>query len=252
MRFPCFCVPIYPPNSYFSRNADGTTLRPLISGWQSLTLVLMTGQEWPDAVTAIKNYVLEALNFDFISLASPSCMGIAANFYARLGIMLAVMVLIIGRGWAVSAARFYCGRHRNCRNWVFHGDPAKWQQHKRLRLHDTIIIVLLMYTTLSTMAFYVFRCKNIESEAPGNPDASYLMADYSIDCKDTSGTRTGMQALAAIVLALFSFGTPLLFFVKLWRNRSRLEHDVRPASLRVESYTDDQDFINLWGTLFVM
>ena len=54
---------------YFSRNADGGTLRPLISGWQSLTLVLMTGQEWPDTLTAIKVYALEVLDFDFVSLA---------------------------------------------------------------------------------------------------------------------------------------------------------------------------------------
>mgnify|MGYP006894004096 CR=1 FL=1 len=95
-----------------------------------------------------------------------------------------------------------------------------------------------MYTTISTMAFYVFRCHDIESDDPETPMQSYLRADYSIDCNDVGGTRGGMIALAVVVLFSFSFGIPILFGGILWKNRSRLQ--------------SDEEFIKLWGTLFVM
>ncbi len=44
--------------------------------------------------------------------------------------------------------------------------------------------------------------------------------------------------LVALVLGLFSFGLPVIMFVVLWRNRDRL--------------TTDDDFIELWGTLYTL
>jgi len=60
---------------YLSRKSHKGGFRPLMNAWQTLSVVLMTNSEWPASVKFVQQYVLQTVNLDMISLASPACLG---------------------------------------------------------------------------------------------------------------------------------------------------------------------------------
>eukprot|EP00947_MAST-08B_sp_MAST-8B-sp1_P002385 g2385.t1 len=192
----------------FNRKAPNGILRPLINAAQMMMVVLMFPVDWPESIM-VMTHILEGINFSFVKLASPSCIGVPINFYWRLIIMMAVTAAIIGLPWLVS--------------WLRHRKNAeKWDGAVKARLRDTFLIVVLLHPTLSGMAFYHFRCQTVAN-------TSYLMADYSLVCGDE--TWHWMLIPVLFVTVFFALGMPLLFAFVLWRRRHKLLDDPKTKRL---------------------
>eukprot|EP00947_MAST-08B_sp_MAST-8B-sp1_P005280 g5280.t1 len=183
----------------------------------------MTGNDWPALIEFLRSYVLKAVNLEVVSLASPSCVGFPMNFYYRFIFMLSASAAFIGVPWILSLIRLCMHRKRE-----------RWVKAKRRRLHDTVMLVLLVYTTITAQAFYFFRCQKVASDT-GNNTNYYLMADYSIKCYDSA--YWSMFVLVATVLLLFSAGMPIGNAILLWKYRSKLESDEDVKKLLGTLYT---------------
>eukprot|EP00947_MAST-08B_sp_MAST-8B-sp1_P003406 g3406.t1 len=195
---------------YFNRKAPNGMLRPLINAAQMMMVVLMFPVNWPESIR-IMTHILEGINFSFVTIASPSCMGIQINFYGRLIITIIVTGAIIGLPWLLSKLRHCAG-----------GNAEKWREAVKARLRDTFLIIVLFHPTLSGMAFYHFRCQTVAN-------TSYLMADYSLVCGDE--TWHWMLIPVLFVIIFFALGTPLLFAFVLWRRRHKLVDDPQTKQL---------------------
>ncbi len=193
---------------YFNRKAPNGILRPLINAAQMMMVVLMFPVDWPDSVM-IFSLIVEGINFSFIKLASPTCVGMPINFYWRLIIMMAVTGAVIGLPWLVSLR-------------LRRKDAKKWDGAIKARLRDTFLIVVLLHPTLAGMAFYHFRCQTVAN-------TSYLMADYSLVCGDE--TWHWMLIPVLFVIIFFALGMPLLFAFVLWRRRHKLLDDPKTKRL---------------------
>ena len=86
----------------FSRKAGGGKLRPLINAWQNLSVVLLTNKEWPPVITFVQTRILAAVNFDVVTLVSPSCIGMRTTFYSRFVVLVAGTLLLLGLPWLAS------------------------------------------------------------------------------------------------------------------------------------------------------
>ena len=182
---------------YFNRKAPNGILRPLINAAQMMMVVLMFPVDWPESIM-VMTHILEGINFSFIKLASPSCVGVPINFYWRFIIMAAV----IGVPWLVSLR--------------LQRSASKWAGAIKARLRDTFLMVVLLHPTMAGMAFYHFRCQNV-----GN--TSYVMTDYSLVCGDE--TWHWMLIPVLFVIIFFALGMPLLFAFVLWRRRHKLRDE---------------------------
>ena len=192
-----------------------------MNGWQTLSVVLMTSGDWPDAVKFVQQYVLQTVNLDFISLASPACLGAKMNFYYRFVGTLGGVCCLVGGVWLFSIKAFRQRRRK----------AAAWSRAKALRLHDSMLLVLLVYTLVTAQGFYFFRCLRVESSSSASSstgantttDTWFLISDLSIECYDT--TWYAMLPLVLVVIVGFSLGLPLGIVYFLWRRKHRLEEE---------------------------
>lgn len=82
--------------------------------------------------------------------------------------------------------------------------------------------LFLIYPTVASSILRFFVCRTVD----GVP---YLVADMSQTC--ISDAYRNFYWIAFGFALLFPVGIPLLFFLRLWRHRSRLEH----PSVRAEN-----------------
>ena len=202
---------------WISRGSQGSSIRPIINSWQTMSIVLLTSNDWPEAVKWIQKYVLQTVNLDVISLASPSCLGAPLNFYRRFALTVSGSVVLVGAPWLFSV-RKWASRRLN---------PELWVKAKEQCLHDSILLVLLLYTLVTTQALSHFNCLEVKSSKPEN-STYYLNADFTIECYDAPWW--GMTVFDLIVIFVFSIGTPLAFAYELYTRRDELE-DPETASL---------------------
>ncbi|CAM9662612.1 unnamed protein product, partial [Choristocarpus tenellus] len=73
-----------------------------------------------------------------------------------------------------------------------------------------------VFSSVSTTVFQTFACEHFEEF-----NARYLRADYSIMC-DTQ-EHGFYKAYAGIMILVYPIGIPLLYFVILWRHRTKLD-----------------------------
>ena len=206
-----FCLWLF---IWISRQSQGGSIRPVINAWQTMSVVLLTSNDWPEAVKWVQKFVLQTVNLDVISLLSPSCLGVPLNFYRRFILGVSGSFFLVGAPWLVSVLAF----------WRRRAAPEKWETAKAHCLHDSILLVLLIYMLVTAQAFYHFRCQRVESSIVGNStdfdDTWYLMADMSIVCYDETWWR--MTVFVVIVIAVFSIGAPLTFAYVLFKRRHLL------------------------------
>jgi hypothetical protein len=200
-----------------SRGSQGSSIRPIINAWQTLSIVLLTSTDWPEAVKWIQKYVLQTVNLDVISLASPSCLGAPLNFYRRFALAVSGSVVLVSAPWLFSV-RKWASRRLN---------PELWVKAKEQCLHDSILLVLLLYTLVTTQALSHFRCQVVYSLNGAN-STFYLIADFTLECYDAPWW--GMTLFNVVVILVFSIGTPLTFIYVLYKRRDDLE-DPETASL---------------------
>ena len=198
--------------------------RPIMNAWQTLSVVLMTSSEWPASVKFIQKYVLQTVNFDVISLSSPSCVGAKMNFHHRFIATIIGCSILVSVPWLLSLKTFLKRKRI----------PEKWEKAKALRLHDSGLLVLLIYTTVTSQTLYFVKCVGlVSSDISKSFDANttvatatekttfYLTSDYSLECYDA--TWWGMFPLVLIVFCGFSLGVPLGIALVMRRRKDQLE-----------------------------
>ena len=106
----------------------------------------------------------------------------------------------------------------------------KWQKARALRLHDSGLLTLLIYTLVSAQVFYFFQCAEVVSTANTTATTTattttkttdYLIADYSVKCYDSAWL--GMLPFVLIVFCGFSLGVPLGIALVMRRRKDLLE-----------------------------
>ena len=75
-----------------------------------MIVLLLMPVEWPASIKAIGTMLTSMISLDFISFASPSCLGTPLNYYARFGLIILGTVLFIGVPWLFSFVRHKCWR----------------------------------------------------------------------------------------------------------------------------------------------
>ena len=208
---------------FLSRHTSSGAMRTVINASQTLSLILMTTTEWPDSIKQVQTTILQAVNFDFVTLASPTCAGIPMDYFTRFAALVVGVIMLIGTPWVLSFVYFH----------LVHKDAAHWIVSKQRRLKDTVTLLLLAYTTITIQAFKYFRCQRITNSA--GDSTHYLMADFGVKCYE--GNYWPRAICVILVLAVLSFGMPVANAVLLWRLRKQL---------------DDDDIQQLFGTLYMM
>ncbi|CAM9199838.1 unnamed protein product, partial [Laminaria digitata] len=77
-----------------------------------------------------------------------------------------------------------------------------------------LLLLFLVYSSVSSTVFRMFACDSVDD---GN---NYLRADYRIMCTDAK--HRALQVYAAIMIAVYPVGIPLLYAVLLYRHRVAL------------------------------
>ena len=77
-----------------------------------------------------------------------------------------------------------------------------------------LAIAFAAYPVLSAKIFATFNCGDVKH---ANGNTRFLRDDYSINCDDA--THKAMESYAKAMVAIISIGTPVLYFVLLWRSR---------------------------------
>ena len=81
-----------------------------------------------------------------------------------------------------------------------------------------------MYPGLSAKIFATFNCGKVTYvDAIERP----LLSDYDIDCDDPA--HKDAEAFAGICIACICIGTPVLYFVLLWRSHNAVQTGARSA-----------------------
>eukprot|EP00947_MAST-08B_sp_MAST-8B-sp1_P003253 g3253.t1 len=222
---------------FFNRRAPNGVLRPLINAAQNLVVVMMFSVDWPESIKTLER-IVSGINLDFVQIASPACLGMPVSFYGRFLSLVLLCAAVIGFPWLASYLR-----HRR--------SAAKWAGSIKDRLRDTFLLVVLLHPTVSGQSFYTFRCRLVN-------ETWYLMADYSLECYDS----TWYAMLAPVVLTIvgFALGMPVLFARLLWKRRAELQTEETKKLLGVlyMSYKPDLYWFEsvtmifklaLWATL---
>jgi len=77
-----------------------------------------------------------------------------------------------------------------------------------------LAIAFAAYPVLSAKIFATFNCGDVKH---ANGNTRFLRDDYSINCEDA--THKAMESYAKAMVVIISIGTPVLYFVLLWRSR---------------------------------
>ena len=146
-----------------------------------------------------------------IEVASPQCAVGGMNFYALflstlVGMGIIILVLM-APPLAVVARKRREGGFRATVSEVLVSDAGA------SAFRDVFVVVLLLHPSISGKAMEFFRCRTID-------DVSYLMADYSLECYDSSWFL--FLPVVLIVLVLFALGTPCIIAYVLYVRRAAL------------------------------
>ena len=156
--------------------------RPIMNAWQTLSVVLMTSSEWPASVKFIQKYVLQTVNFDVISLSSPACVGAKMNFYHRFVATIIGCSILVSFPWLLSLNTFL-KRKRTTET------GEKWEKARALRLHDSGLLMLLIYMLVTVQVLNFFQCASVVSTANTTATTTattttkkthFLISDYSL------------------------------------------------------------------------
>jgi len=153
-----------------------------------------------------------------IEVAAPQCFGFGASFYTvflTTLVALSLVLLVLVASPLSAVARSF--RERGLRPAVL---EVVVSEGGARAFRDAFVVVLLLHPTISGKAMEFFRCRTID----GVP---YLMADYSVECYDS--TWFAYLVLVLFVLVAFSLGTPCFVAYVLRARRATLyEEDGKP------------------------
>jgi hypothetical protein len=96
------------------------------------------------------------------------------------------------------------------------------QRHGRL-LGLCIVPSYMLYPSISSVLFQTFMCRSIDSKR-------FLTKDLSIDC--TSAEHRTAESRALVMIALFSFGLPVIYQALLFPHRRQLVTSTQESAAR--------------------
>ena len=88
----------------------------------------------------------------------------------------------------------------------------------------TLVIAYAVYPGLSAKIFATFNCGQV-SYADVNEE--FLLADHDIDCNDP--VHKAAETFAGICVACICIGTPVLYFMLLWRSHNAMQSGAHSA-----------------------
>eukprot|EP01043_Picozoa_sp_COSAG02_P052851 COSAG02_NODE_5758_length_4062_cov_1.950038_1_plen_976_part_10 len=152
--------------------------------------------------------ILPALNLDIFDAFSVDCLAEIGLYQRFVGMLMGpIVVVVLVRLWGMSSLGVEVEEE---------GAASKSTQVDRAAKADGIVllIVFLVYPSVSTTIFSVFACRKLDF------DQSFNVYDASIDCNSDGYLVLYLAALLA--LALIPIGVPLFFAWLLLKNRARL------------------------------
>ncbi|CAM9115842.1 unnamed protein product, partial [Laminaria digitata] len=145
---------------------------------------------------------IDVINFDLGFIVSAGCIWPGIDFHDRLLAStlwpLAVLGLLVVT-YTVAVRR----KSASC----------KMVREKIRNKHLSVMLLLLffVYSSVSSTVFRMFACDAVDD------GSNYLRADYRIMCTGTK--HRALQVYAAIMIAVYPVGIPLLYAVLLCRHR---------------------------------
>jgi hypothetical protein len=160
---------------------------------------------------------LQVLTFDMGWVLQASCI-LQTTFYDRL-LFTTIAPLVV---MSLLTGMYLYVRRKLRRGGLPPLELRRFQRAAEKHEVALLLIMFLLYSTISTMVFQTFSCNDLEEV-----NKSYLRADYSIECG--TPTHHAYCAYAAIMVIVYPVGIPLAYFLLLWRQREVLQ---RPAEKR--------------------
>ncbi|CAM9539354.1 unnamed protein product, partial [Laminaria digitata] len=145
------------------------------------------------------------INLDLGFLISAGCLWPGIDFHDRL---LAVTIWPIGV-ICLLAMTYAVALRRNSGS-----DDSIRDNIRNKHLTAVLLLLFFVYSSVSSTVFGMFACD------PLDDGEEYLRADYRIMCTDAK--HIALQAYAAIMIAVYPVGIPLLFAVLLYHHRDVL------------------------------
>lgn len=148
---------------------------------------------------------VDIINLDIGFVMSAGCLWLGIDFHDRLiaDTIGPLMILgVIGMTYVISLRTNY-GSHDRVREKI-----------RNKHLSAVLWLLFLVYSSVSSTVFRMFACD------PLDDGERYLRADYRILC--TGAKHRALQVYAAIMIAVYPVGIPLLFGVLLYRHRGVL------------------------------
>lgn len=149
--------------------------------------------------------VLNIINLDLGFVLSAGCLWSGIDFHDQLLAATVWPFAVLG----LLVMTYLTALHTNG------GNGGSRREHIRNKhLSAVLLLLFLVYSSVSSNVFRMFACDALDD------GVEYLRVDYRIVCTDTKH-RT-LQVYAAIMIAIYPVGIPLLFVALLYRHRSVL------------------------------
>ncbi|KAG5188530.1 hypothetical protein JKP88DRAFT_243516 [Tribonema minus] len=199
---------------------------------------------FPQSFTALTN-TLNVFNLDFWGLLSSGCF-FEVNFLNKLLFSTLLPLAIIAAIFGVHGARCVLARGRGSGS----GGSALWRHGSwDASLQAALLTLFMFYVVASTTVLQTFDCDTVQLSSATGETASYLRADYSVDCDSAAYRRSRVYAI--IMTAVYPIGVPFLYASLLLLSRQRLD-PVRADAKRSMEVRDADAGVRktrfLWGS----
>ncbi|CAM9867127.1 unnamed protein product, partial [Laminaria digitata] len=145
------------------------------------------------------------INIDLGFVLSAGCLWSDIDFHDRLLAGTIWPLVVLG----LLAVTYAIALRRNSVS----GDLVR-EKIRNKHLSAVLLLLFLVYSSVSSTVFSMFACDSLDD------GKEYLRADYRILCTDAK--HKTLQVYAAIMIAVYPVGIPLLFAVLLYRHRDVL------------------------------
>jgi len=187
--------------------------------FQVLAVLATTNVPWPPFIRAI--FTVFSLFLASIDIAAPECLvpnlEFPTKFYlTELLPVLALIILLTVHASYTSYKVFKLGMQ------------AKWLSHVSRLIGIYVLIVYVLYLSLTKKALDVFNCN------PLDPDDGYSYTAFSslecdggglCRCYESGGLQESLVAPAIVFLAVYTFGFPMYVAFIVFRHRESIRED---------------------------
>ena len=201
------------------KNVNLGFLSVTVDYFQVLGVLSTTNVPWPPVILSVFEFFQVFLAS--IDIAAPECLISNLEFPAKFYFTETMPFMALGV--LIAAHLFY-----TVRKVYTYGKRVKWLSHVGRLVGIYILIVYILYLSLTKYALEVFDCN------PLNPDDGYEYTTFSslqcdggglCRCGEPGGLQQSLVPPAIGFLLLYSVGFPLVVASILWTNRREIEED---------------------------